>query len=162
MTPVTLQIAKRLREQKRPFKIVLQGYERDGTMVRTLGDVEHVEYTFWSAWDLDTGGERVFTNTNEAGIKTVITPFPPCENHIHMLLSHGFKYAPNTVYTEAEARPMNWNELPLVYRRITQLIPALRDGVPYFVACDKDNRPIMELTPEGAESLRGFKLNLVL
>ena len=157
----TLQIAKRLHDQQRPFTIRVLGYASDGTRLMTEDGVEPYAVTFWTVWDLD-GTVRAYKVTNDAGDKAQRIPIEAGFRWIERLIASGCKYNDDTVYTEAEARPMNWNELPLVYRRITQLIPALREGVPYYVACDKDNRPLMELTPEGAESLRGFNWNLGL
>lgn len=153
----TLQIAKRLHAQQRSFTIRVLGYASDGTPLMTEDGVEHFAITFWTVWHLD-GTVRAYKVTNDAGDKAQQIPIETGFRWIERLIASGCKYSDNTIYTEIEARPMVTEALPLVYRQIARLVPS-NDGNA-VLAYDKDGAFLMELTPEGAETLRAFNWNL--
>jgi hypothetical protein len=153
----TLQIAKWLHAQQRPFKIRILGYASDGTTLMTEDGVEQYAITLWTAWNLD-GTVRAYKVTNDAGDKAQQVPIEAGFPWIERLLTSGCKYDHDTVYTEVEARPMVTEALPLIYRKIARLTPS--DDGNAALAYDKDGAFLMELTPEGAETLRAFNWNL--
>jgi len=155
-THVSLPLAKRLHDQQRPFTIELHAYDREGNPVMTDDGTAQLTVLAWTAWKED-GTVLAFTSTNNSGYKYSPTSVDTLFMAVLMALDSGYKYSRGTVYTDLEARPQTWSELPLIYKQIKGLTVAQTGG---YDALDKDNNVIMTLTPEGADTLRAFNWNL--
>lgn len=156
-THVSLPLAKRLHDQQRPFTIELDAYDREGKPVMTDdGRTAQLTVLAWTVWKED-GTVLAFTSTNNFGDTSRPTSVDTLFVAVLTALDSGYKHSRETVYTDLEARPQTWSELPLIYKQIKSLTVAQTGG---YDALDKNNNVLMTLTPEGADTLRAFNWNL--
>jgi hypothetical protein len=152
-TQVSLPLAKWAHDQQRPFLIELHACDGDGKPIANNDGSAQLTVLFWTAWKED-GTVRASTATNNVGdrIHPVVT-VDILFRAVLTALDSGYKYARWTAYTELEARPQTWSDLPLIYKQIKSLTVT---PLGVFDALDKDNNVLMTLTPEGAATLRAF------
>jgi len=155
MTHVSLNIAKRLHEEKRPFKVSIQltsTYLYDTPPKNKDG--EPVTVTYWSSWIYWSGEFKVFhgTNLSDSDCRSIDLEeaFESIKNH----LERGDVYVEGTEFTMEAARPMCWADVSLIYKKIAHVVPHEKE--PTVLAYDKDGGFIMELTIEGLQTLRAF------